>query len=205
MAESHAAGKLFAHGMALLRITPEEDLEESHAAMKFFAHGMCIGLALSFSAAGCTDLLGWYFQLDLHKHVSQHILALALSSTVPIVTYLLYHQLTMPTWLTFGYLVSLGGVKRNICDESTANQWPCFTWFSNITGPGGWKYLFQPDAQLIFFLLLLVFNIIFLELLVTSLRKSKIDDPQRRSNKCTKCEKLRADIEMPELSDARKQ
>jgi len=191
--------------MALLRITPEEDLEESHAAMKFFAHGMCIGLALSFSAAGCTDLLGWYFKLDLHKHVSQHVFALALSWTVPIVTYLLYHQLTIPTWLTFGHPVSLGGVKRNICDDSTANQWPCFTWFSDVTGPGGWKYLFQPDAKLIFFLLLLFFNIVFLELLATSLRKSKIDDPQRRSKKCSKCGKPRADIGMAELSDTEKQ
>lgn len=101
--------------------------------------------------------------------------------------------------------MSLGSVKRNICDESTANQWPCFTWFSGVTAPGGWKYLFQPDARMIVFLLLLVFNIIFLELLVTSLRKSKIDDPQRRSKKRAKCGKLRADIEMPGLSDTRKQ
>lgn len=205
MAESHAAGKFFAHGMALMRITPEEDLEESHAALRFFAHGICIGLALAFSAAACTELLGWYLKLDLHNHVSQHILALALLWTVPIVTYLLYHQLTIPTWLTFGHPVFLGGVKRNICDESTADQWPCFTWFSDVTGPGGWKYLFKPDLKLILFLLLLVVTIIFLRWLVIALLKTQGDDTTPRGGKCSECGQLRADIENPELSDTKKQ
>ena len=119
-------------------------------------------------------------------------------------TYLLYHQLTIPTWLTFGYPVSFGGVKPNICDESTADQCPCFTWFSDVTGPGGWKYLFKPDFKLMFFILLLAYDIIFLRCLFTSLRKTKGDDTRRRGRKCSECGHLRADIERPELRDTKK-
>lgn len=100
----------------------EADLAESHAAAMFLIRGMGVGLALAFLAVGCTEFLGWYFELGLHYEVSGHIFMLAILWVIPIVTYLLYHQLTIPTWLTFGHPVSLGGVKRNICDESTADQ-----------------------------------------------------------------------------------
>lgn len=180
-------------------------MAESNAAAMFLLIGMGVGVALAFSAVGFMKFLDWNFKLRLHKDVTIEIFALAFSWKIPIVTYLLYHQFTIPTWPAFGHPVSFGAVKRNICNESTAAQWPCFTWFSDVTGPGGWKFLFKPDFKLIFFLLLLVFNISFLRLLVLSLREIKGDDTQRRGRRCRRCRNLRADIERPEPRDTKKQ
>jgi len=181
----------------------EAERAESNTAAIFLALGVGVGVALAISTVVFTKFLDWYFRLRLHHNVEIEIFALAFSWIIPVVTYLLYHQFTIPTWLTFGYPVSFGGVKRNICDASTAGQWPCFTWFSDVAGPGGWKYLFKPDPKLILFLLLLAYNIFFLRALAISLRKTKGDDPQRRSKKCRRCGHLRADIEMPELSNTK--
>jgi hypothetical protein len=48
-------------------------LAESHAAALFFAQGVGTGIALAFSAAGCTVVLEWYSGLGLHHDVSNHI------------------------------------------------------------------------------------------------------------------------------------
>jgi hypothetical protein len=109
---------------------------------------MAVGLALAFSTVGFTKFLDWYFGLHLHSDVEIEIFALALSWILPIVTYLSYYQFTIPTWLKLGRPVSFGGAKRNICDASNAYQWPCFTWFSDAIGAGGWRNLFKPDPKL---------------------------------------------------------
>jgi hypothetical protein len=160
--------------------------------------GYGVGVALAFLAIGCIVFLNWYFRLRLQYESSTHIFNLTLLWIAPTVTYLLYHQFTLPTWLTLGYPVSLGGVKRNICDESTADQWPCSIWFLDNTGPGGWKYLPKPDLKVVILQSFVISNALFLRWLLISLCKTRGDDTQPHGGKCSKCGgQLKADIEMP--------
>ena len=183
----------------------EADLAESHPAAMCLILGMGVGLALAYLAIGCIVVLNGYFKLRLHYKSSMHICNLALLWIAPIVTYLLYHQFTIPTWLTFGYPVSFGGGKRNICDGSTADLWPCSIWFPDDVGPGGWKYLLKPDLKVVILQLYTISNACFLRWLLISLRETRGDETQARGGGCSKCEQRRADIEIPELGNTKKQ
>jgi hypothetical protein len=183
----------------------EADLAESHPAAMSLILGMGVGLTLAFLSIGCIMFLKWYFKLRLQYKSSMHIFNLALLWIAPVVTYLLYHQFTITTWLTFGYPVSLGGVQRDFCDESTADQWPCSFWVSDDIGLGGWKYLPMPDLKVVILQLYTISSAYFLRWLLISLRETRGDETQPRGGGCSKCEQRRADIEIPEPGHTKKQ
>jgi hypothetical protein len=165
----------------------------------FFDRMLQINVALAFLPPILSATMNWYLDLGLHPDVYMIIWILAELWAFPITFYILYHLVTLPTWLTFGYPVAFGGVRPNICNTTLvpgffgSGDWPCFpsdlkTRLAEIA-TGGWRYLFQLDGQLIGCFFFLALNVGFMAMLGAELRKPRFDSETAKQARetCKSC------------------
>lgn len=168
--------------------------------------GLWIGTALIFLLVICKEAISWYFDLGLPFETSVPLVPMAWVGNIAVNLYFRYHRISLPTWLTFGYVVEFGGAMSNVCadtdmplDSEDDGGWPCFpsklnSWLAGVAGPGGWKYLLQPPTALVLCLLFLAFNVGMLAIFVAVLRdpeclyeSRRCREKHRQRKKCERC------------------
>lgn len=185
---------------------------------EFLRKAVYIGFALSHLASTSIFALG--LCLDMHTNI--HIIALMFGIlwTHPTTLYLLYHPMTLPlpTWLTSGHPLIIGGITPNICQHSTlelglegGGSWPCLpsefkARLANMAGPEGWKWLVQLDRKAINCLIFLGLNLGILTMLMIDLRKPRPNaerDARGTQQTCALYEKRAIGTETSEPGDCK--
>lgn len=108
----------------------------------------------------------------------------------PITAFLQHHRVSLPTWLTFGYSVGLGGLLPNVCDDTIRDisGWPCIygdlkLWLANVAGDEGWRYLMRPDPPVVYGVVAIIWLFLAPALVTKVQRSAGIGDAKVESGK----------------------
>ena len=129
----------------------------------FIGKTMGSGLALSLLSIILAQSLNLYLDLGFRPEACLTVGLVVTIWVFPTTLWLLYHRISLPTWLTFGHPVSFGGVRPNVCNSTFVPglmidrpcDWACFpselqTRLARVIGgPERLKYLFQLDLKII--------------------------------------------------------
>lgn len=158
--------------------SPEAIERMKAASQDFYSNSRLVcqllSLTLLSGLRGPDRSLRWRHSLALVFLASSYVLVWV----EPITAILQHHRVSLPTSLTFGYSVGLGGALPNVCDAPIRDisAWPCIygdfkLWLANIAGDEGWRYFMRPDPPVVYGVVAIIW-LFLAPVLVTKVQRS---------------------------------
>lgn len=135
-------------------------------------------------------------------------IGLPMLTTWPLAKLFTYYRLTLPTWLTLGYLVDFGGFMPASCEVSMPVEGPCGvpcgllslrSWLVKVfAGPDRWDSFVQPEPVVMICLVLGTMWLVSLVAISFTPRRIDRENEKARLEKCEReCEDRKLEAGTP--------